>query len=133
MAAGQNSEPTSSRTFFTLGSLFALLGVAAGAFGAHFLKALLTADMLAVYETAIRYQMYHAFALLAVGWASHQYRAACLRLAGWMFVLGILLFSGSLYAVSLSGVRWLGAVTPLGGIAFLAGWGLLAAAAYKQR
>ncbi|MEK6527111.1 MAG: DUF423 domain-containing protein [Nitrospirota bacterium] len=119
------------RTFFVLGSLFAFLGVAAGAFGAHSLKATLSVEMLAVFETAVRYQMYHAFALFVVGWASTQSQRASVRLAGWMFVLGIVLFSGSLYALTFSGVRWLGALTPLGGVAFLAGWALLAWGLWK--
>ena len=119
------------RTFFVLGSLFAFLGVAAGAFGAHSLKATLSVEMLAVFETAVRYQMYHAFALFVVGWAGTQSQRASVRLAGWMFVLGIVLFCGSLYALTFSGVRWLGALTPLGGVAFLAGWALLAWGLWK--
>ena len=119
------------RTFFLLGALFAFLGVAAGAFGAHSLKAVLSSEMLAVFETAVRYQMYHAFALLAVGWAGTQSQQPSVRLAGWMFVLGIVLFSGSLYGLSFSGSRWLGAITPLGGVAFLAGWALLAWGLWK--
>ncbi len=133
VTAEEHSEAGASRTFVGLGAIFAFLGVAAGAFGAHSVKALLTQDMLAVYETAVRYQMYHALALVIVGWADHRGRTASLRLAGWLFVLGILLFSGSLYVLSLSGIRWLGAVTPLGGVSFLAGWGLLAAATIRQK
>jgi uncharacterized membrane protein YgdD (TMEM256/DUF423 family) len=120
------------RTFFALGAIFAFLGVAGGAFGAHSLKAILSADMLAVFETAVRYQMYHALALFMVGWAGSRFDPAPVRLAGWMFVLGIGLFSGSLYLLSLSDVRWLGAVTPLGGLAFLVGWASLAWAALKK-
>ena len=121
------------RTFFLFGSLFAFLAVAAGAFGAHSLKATLPTEMLIVFETAARYQMYHALALCAVGWASHQYRHVALRTAGWPFVLGILLFSGSLYALAFSGARWIGALTPLGGLAFLAGWALLGWGCWKSR
>ncbi|MGH7228524.1 MAG: DUF423 domain-containing protein, partial [Nitrospiraceae bacterium] len=120
------------QTFFLFGSLFAFLAVAAGAFGAHSLKASLPTEMLTVFETAARYQMYHALALCAVGWASHQYRHVALRLAGWLFVLGILLFSGSLYALAFSGARWLGALTPLGGLAFLAGWALFGWGCWKS-
>ena len=120
-----------TRTFFMLGAVFACLAVGAGAFGAHALKAILPGEMLAVFETATRYQLYHALALFAVAWAGERYRPVTVRVAGWLFVLGILLFSGSLYALALSGVRWLGAVTPVGGLAFLAGWVLLAWAAYK--
>jgi uncharacterized membrane protein YgdD (TMEM256/DUF423 family) len=122
-----------SRPFFVLGAGFAFLAVTLGAFGSHSLKAILAPDMLAVFETGARYQMYHALALLAVGWAAHQYPQASFRIAGWLFVAGILLFSGSLYVLALSGVRWLGAVTPLGGVCFLAGWGTLGWQFFKQR
>lgn len=114
------------RNFLVLGAAFAFLGVAAGAFGAHFLKTALSPDMLAVFETAVRYQMYHAFALLIVGWACEQFPQASLMPAGWLFAGGIVLFSGSLYALALSGSAWMGAFTPLGGMAFLVGWGWLA-------
>ncbi len=122
-----------SHAFVFLGSVFALLGVAGGAFGAHSLKAVLSPEMLAVFETGIRYQMYHALALLFVGLAEDRCRSAIVRLAGWLFVVGIALFSGSLYALSLSGVRWLGAVTPLGGVAFIAGWAHLAVGCWRAR
>jgi len=115
-----------SRRFVFLGAVFALLGVAGGAFGAHSLKAILSPEMLVVFETGIRYQMYHALALLFVGSAGDRCSSPHVRRAGWLFVAGIALFSGSLYALSLSGVRWLGAVTPLGGAAFIAGWAFLA-------
>ena len=110
------------RLFFALGSASALVAVAAGAFGAHGLRARLSPDLLAVFETAARYQMYHALALLAVGWAVTRWPGHWPVRAGWLFAVGTLLFSGSLYALALSGMRWLGAVTPLGGLAFLAGW-----------
>jgi uncharacterized membrane protein YgdD (TMEM256/DUF423 family) len=110
------------RLFFALGSASALVAVAAGAFGAHGLRARLSPDLLAVFETAARYQMYHALALLAVGWAVTRRPGPWPVRAGWLFAVGTLLFSGSLYALALSGMRWLGAVTPLGGLAFLAGW-----------
>ena len=113
------------RRFVVLGSGFALLGVAGGAFGAHSLKTILAPDMLAVFETGIRYQMYHALALLFVGLAEERAGSLWIRRAGWLFVTGIVLFSGSLYALSLSGIRGLGAVTPLGGVAFIAGWACL--------
>ena len=120
-----------TRRFFLHGTLFALLAVAAGAFGAHALRARLTPDLLAVFETAARYQMYHALALLAVAWASTRWPGREVRLAGWLFTIGILVFSGSLYLLALSGVRWLGAITPLGGLCLLAGWGALALAAWQ--
>jgi uncharacterized membrane protein YgdD (TMEM256/DUF423 family) len=122
-----------TRPFSILGAGFAFLAVALGAFGAHSLKAILTPDMLTVFETGVRYQMYHALALLAVGWAANQYPQGSLHIAGWLFVAGILLFSGSLYVLALSGVRWLGAITPLGGVCLLAGWGKFAWQMWKQR
>ncbi len=120
-----------ARMFLALGSLSAFLGVAAGAFGAHALKSRLTPDLLAVFETGARYQLYHALALLAVAWASTQFPGAWIRWAGWCFAGGTLLFSGSLYALALSGVRVLGAITPFGGLLFLAGWLCLALAACR--
>jgi uncharacterized membrane protein YgdD (TMEM256/DUF423 family) len=119
------------RLFFLLGSLSALVSVAAGAFGAHALRARLAPDLLAVFETAARYQMYHALALLAVAWAVGRWPGPLVAWAGWLFVAGTLLFSGSLYALALSGVRWLGAITPLGGLCFLAGWVCLALASRR--
>ncbi|HEX6669160.1 MAG TPA: DUF423 domain-containing protein [Gemmatimonadales bacterium] len=110
------------RLFFVIGSTSALVAVAAGAFGAHALRARLTPDLLAVFETGARYQMYHAFALLASAWAVTRWPGPWPVRAGWLFLIGTIVFSGSLYALALSGVRWLGAVTPLGGAAFLAGW-----------
>jgi len=114
------------RLFFSVGSLSALVAVAAGAFGAHALRARLTPELLAVFETAARYQMYHALGLLAVAWATSRSPGALPVWAGWLFVAGTVLFSGSLYALALTGARWWGAVTPLGGVAFLAGWICLA-------
>lgn len=113
------------RLFFVLGSLSALIGVAAGAFGAHGLRERLAPDLLDVYETAVRYQLIHALALLAVAWATTRWPGAAAIAAGWLFVAGTLLFSGSLYALSLTGVRGLGAITPFGGLAFLVGWACL--------
>ncbi len=119
------------RIFFGLGALSAFLGVAAGAFGAHGLKSRLTPDMLAVFDVGVRYQMYHAFALLICAWAITKWPGTLVNTSGWLFVAGTIVFSGSLYALSLSGVRWLGAITPFGGLAFLAGWLCLAAAAWR--
>lgn len=110
------------RIFFRLGAVSALISVAAGAFGAHALRDRLVPTSLAVFETAARYQMYHALALLAVAWAASRWPGALARWSGWCFVAGTILFSGSLYALALSGVGWLGAVTPLGGVAFMLGW-----------
>jgi uncharacterized membrane protein YgdD (TMEM256/DUF423 family) len=120
------------RTFFALGSLSAGIAVAAGAFGAHALRARLSPADLATFETGARYQMYHALALLAVAWAVQQWPGALPRAAGWLFVAGTVIFSGSLYTLVLSGQRWLGAVTPIGGVAFLAGWACLLAAALRR-
>lgn len=115
------------RLFFFLGSVSAGVAVALGAFGAHALKARLSPEMLAVYDTGVRYQMFHALALLAVAWAGTRWpNSAAISASGWLFVAGTLLFSGSLYALSLSGVRGLGAVTPIGGLAWLLGWAALA-------
>jgi uncharacterized membrane protein YgdD (TMEM256/DUF423 family) len=112
--------------FFRLGCVLAGLAVVIGAFGAHGLRARVSADMLVVFETGARYQMYHALAIVAVGLALDRWPAAGVSAAGWLFLLGIVLFSGSLYVMTLTGARWLGAITPLGGLAFIAGWVLLA-------
>jgi uncharacterized membrane protein YgdD (TMEM256/DUF423 family) len=109
-----------------LGGLFAFLGVALGAFGAHGLEGRLPASDLAIFETAVRYQMYHALALVLVGILMVRGGPGSTAAAGWAFVVGILLFSGSLYLMLLTGQRWLGAVTPLGGVSFLIGWAALA-------
>lgn len=122
-----------ARFCFLFGSIFAGLGVGAGAFGAHSLKATLAPDMLAVFETAVRYQMYHAFGLFAAGWSAAQAPCRTFEWAGRLFTLGICLFSGSLYLLSLSGVRWLGALTPLGGVAFIAGWAALGWGWWKNK
>lgn len=116
----------STRLFFTLGSVLAGLAVGLGAFGAHGLRNVLSAPDLDTFEVGVRYQMYHALALLAVSWASTRWESPTLVAAGWLFVAGILVFSGTLYVLVLTGPRWLGAVTPVGGVAFLMGWALLA-------
>ena len=110
------------RFFFIAGSIFGFLGVALGAFAAHGLKAYIDANLLVTFETGVRYQMYHSFALLVVALAYTKWPGRGLILSGWMFIAGIFLFSGSLYALSLSGVRSLGMITPFGGLAFLTGW-----------
>jgi uncharacterized membrane protein YgdD (TMEM256/DUF423 family) len=121
------------RLFFGLGAASAFIAVAAGAFGAHALRARLSPELLAVFETGARYQMYHALGLIAAGWAAARWPGGLTQWAGWLFVVGTLLFSGSLYALALSGVRWLGAITPLGGVAFLVGWVCLGIAAGRGR
>ncbi len=119
------------RTFLALGAISGAIAVAAGAFGAHALRARLSAEMLAVFETGARYQMYHALGLALAAWAASRFPGAAASWAGWLFVAGTVLFSGSLYALTLSGVRGLGAVTPFGGVAFIAGWIALAVAALR--
>lgn len=120
------------KIFVALGAVFGGLGVAAGAFGAHAMRDQLEPRMLEAFETAVRYQMYHALALLAVAWIYQQTQAQAAQVAGWAFVVGILLFSGSIYAMAFTGVRGLGAITPVGGLALLAGWGALAVAALRS-
>lgn len=122
---------SADRLFATLGAASAFVAVAAGAFGAHALRARLSPDLLAVFETGARYQMYHALGLLAVAWAVTRWPSPWPPRAGWLFLAGTVLFSGSLYALALSGIPWLGAITPLGGLAFLAGWLCLAFAASR--
>jgi uncharacterized membrane protein YgdD (TMEM256/DUF423 family) len=115
-----------SRPLGILGGLFGGLAVVAGAFGAHGLKGRLSPDLLAVFETAARYQMYHALALLGVAILLERRPSTPLRAAGWCFAAGTVVFSGSLYLLALTGALWWGAVTPLGGVALIAGWGLVA-------
>ena len=112
--------------FGILGGVFGFLGVALGAFGAHALKGRLTPEDFAIFETGVRYQMYHALALLLVAGFLARGGSGASTLAGWGFTAGILVFSGSLYLLVLTGERWLGAVTPLGGLDFLVGWAALA-------
>ena len=118
-----------ARTFLLIGSLAGALGVGLGAFGAHGLRARLSPEMLAVFETGVRYHMYHALALIALAALMGRLDGWLIHAAGWSFTIGIVLFSGSLYALALSGVRIMGAITPLGGVAFILGWAFLAIAA----
>ena len=120
------------RVFFLLGALSGLISVAAGSFGAHALRQRLSPEYLTVFETAARYQMYHALALLAAAWAASRWPGALPSWAGWCFVAGTVLFSGSLYALALTGTRWLGAITPLGGVALMVGWICLAFAGIRR-
>ncbi|MFQ5669315.1 MAG: DUF423 domain-containing protein [Acidobacteriota bacterium] len=119
------------RCFFGLGAVSAFLGVAAGAFGAHGLKTRLPPDLLAVFEVGVRYHLLHAVGLMLSAWAVHRWPGSVVTWSGWSFAAGTLIFSGSLYALALTGQRWLGAVTPLGGLAFLVGWLCLAWGAWK--
>ena len=120
------------KTFFLFGAVFGGRGVAFGAFGAHALRASLTPEDLATFEIGVRYQLFHALALLAVAWAPTQWDASTVTVAGWAFVIGIVVFSGSLYTLVLTGQRWLGAITPIGGVAFIVGWALLAWTAFRS-
>ena len=119
------------RVFFSLGAVLAFLAVAAGAFGSHAVRSRLSPDLLDVFETAARYHFFHALGLFAAGFAAARWPGTAAHLAGWLFLAGIILFSGSLYLLSLTGVRWLGAITPFGGLAFLAGWLCLAWAGWR--
>ena len=120
-----------ARFWWVCGALSGLVAVAAGAFGAHVLRPRLEPRMLEVFETAVRYQMYHALALLAVAWLRGRVPGALPGVAGGLLLGGTIAFSGSLYALSLGAPTWLGAVTPLGGLAYLAGWAFLAAAGWR--
>ena len=120
------------RLFFTVACALGFTGVALGAFGAHALKARLTPELLATFDTGVRYQLTHALALLAVAWATTRWPGKAVRASGWLFTIGTLLFSGSLYALTLTGVRGLGLVTPIGGVALLLGWLCLLAAPWSK-
>lgn len=114
---------STAKLFLILGGINAALVVMLGAFGAHGLKAKLTADMLAVYQTGVHYHLFHALGLLAIGIVATQIAdSVWLKWSGWLMLIGIILFSGSLYVLSVSGLRWLGMVTPFGGVAFIAAW-----------
>jgi uncharacterized membrane protein YgdD (TMEM256/DUF423 family) len=121
------------KIFIILGSLSAFFGVALGAFGAHGLKSRVSPEMLTVWQTGVHYHLVHALALLLVGILCHLLPdASMLRISGWMHLLGTILFSGSLYTIAFFGVRGIGMITPLGGLAFLIGWLLLALAVWRQ-
>lgn len=123
---------TGAKLFLAAGGLAALAAVVLGAFGAHALKSRLSAEMLAVWHTGVEYHVYHALGLLAVGLVATQLpESALLKWSGWLMLAGIVLFSGSLYALALSGEPWLGAITPIGGLGFLAAWALFVAAVVK--
>lgn len=119
--------------FITLGSSLAFLAVMLGAFGAHGLKNTLSSELLTVYQTAVDYQMWHALGLLIIGLIQLQKPSTLLNTAGWFMFTGILIFSGSLYALSLTGIKLLGAITPIGGTSFLIAWLLLAYTSIKSQ
>ena len=128
-----DSAPGKERLFLTLGAISGFVAVAAGAFGAHGLKEMLPAENLAWFETGVRYQMVHALALIVTALVTQRRRGRAAPAAGWLFVLGTLFFSGSLYVLALTGVRAWGAVTPIGGVLWLAAWALLAFAGARAR
>ena len=115
------------------GAAFGFIGVALGAFGAHGLKNIVSPDLLVIFETGARYQMYHAFALLFTGLLQFHIQSKHLSMAGNFFIAGIFLFSGSLYAMTFTGIRTFGAITPFGGVSFLVGWFLLVLAVVKNK
>jgi uncharacterized membrane protein YgdD (TMEM256/DUF423 family) len=117
------------RTFLLIGALAGFTGVTLGAFGAHALRGRLSPEMLVVFETGVRYQMYHTLAIIATGLIAARLGGWLIVAAGWLFTAGIVLFSGSLYLLAFTGVTLLGAITPIGGVAFLLGWACLALAA----
>ena len=121
------------RLLYAGGALAGFLSVAFGAFAAHALRARLAPDMLAVFETGARYQMYHALALFVAAWGWSRWRTRAFSIAGLLFGMGIVLFCGSLYLLALTGIRALGGITPVGGLAFLGGWFSLAAGAWRAR
>lgn len=124
----------SPRIFLTLGAVNAFLCVALGAFGAHSLKQTLSTDMLAVYQTGVQYHFYHALGLIAVGLVLFQFPTSRLvAFSGWLMLAGIVLFSASLYILSLTGIRGLGVITPFGGLSFLTGWALFAYGSWSAR
>ena len=118
-------------TWFAAGAVMCGLGVLLGAFGAHGLRGRVTPEMLAVFETGVRYHLVHGLALLAVAWATTRWPNTWISASGWLFVAGIVVFSGSLYLLSISGVRGRGAITPIGGLCFVAGWLILALSAMR--
>jgi uncharacterized membrane protein YgdD (TMEM256/DUF423 family) len=122
------------RLFFLIASILGGIAVATGAFGAHGLRTFVSAEALGTWDTAVRYQMYHALALFAVAWAISRWpkQVKVLVVGGWLFLAGVVLFSGSLYALVLSDVKQLGAITPIGGVVFVAGWGCLVLTAWRK-
>lgn len=121
------------KLFIIFGSILGLLGVAAGAFGAHALENHLDASMLDIWETAAKYQLYHALALFGAAWLVTQSPSSWANAAGWAFFIGTIIFSGSLYILTLSGIKWLGAITPIGGVSLMAGWFCCMMAALKLK
>lgn len=121
------------RRILACGAVLGGIAVAVGAFGAHMLRPRLSERMMEVFETGVRYHMFHSLAIMVAGWAWEQYERDMFRKGAWAFGVGVALFSGSLYGLAISEVRWLGAVTPLGGLSFLAGWVCLAVGFLRNR
>ena len=117
--------------WFATGAALCGLGVLLGAFGAHGLSGRITPEMLSIFETGVRYHLVHGLALLGVAWAASRWPSGLINAAGWLFVLGVIIFSGSLYVLSITGARWLGAITPIGGLCLTVGWLLLAIGAMR--
>ncbi|MCH9010791.1 MAG: DUF423 domain-containing protein [Chloroflexi bacterium] len=130
LSSDQKNRP--ARVWIGVGAVLGLLGVVAGAAGIHVLKGSLDDGALGTFETAVRFQMYHAFALLFTGLLADRWRSRWTDAAGWLFVLGVLVFSGSLYGLALSGIGVLGAIAPLGGLSLILAWGALAVAALRR-
>lgn len=122
-----------TRTFFILGSVFGMTAILAGTFGAHGLEQTVTPALLETFDTGVRYHMYHALALIGVAWACEHFGGKLPVAAGWLFVIGIIVFAGSLYLLAITGARWLGMITPIGGVAFVMGWLLLIVAGAQSR
>ena len=120
------------REWIIVGSIFAVIGVLMGAFGSHGLKTRVTSEDLIIFETGVRYQMYHAIGLIILGVIGINFPYGMIQIPGYLFSLGILLFSGSLYLLVITNIRWFGAVTPIGGLCFIAGWILLSLNIYKS-
>jgi len=121
-----------SRTFIVAGAIGGFLSVCFGAFGAHAIKHSISPELMAVYQTAVEYQFFHSLGLILIGLLFQQQPNNFIKIAGWLMIAGTLIFSGSLYVLSLSGIRWLGAITPIGGTAFIAAWLLLAFGSLKK-
>jgi uncharacterized membrane protein YgdD (TMEM256/DUF423 family) len=124
---------TSSRKFLRIAAAFGFTGVAFGAFGAHALRSTISTEMLSVFETGVRYQMYHAFALFVAAWFLQTSQSSKFEIAAWLFVAGVILFSGSLYALAMTGIHSLGFITPFGGLSFLAGWLVLGLGFWEKK
>ena len=127
------SPMQSSRMWILVGATLGLLGVVAGALGAHALRGVLETDALATFQTAVRFQMYHAIVLLVIGFLAGRWKPGIINLACTLFTAGVLLFSGSLYALAITGIGAFGVVTPVGGVALIAGWGSLIIGAFRHR